>query len=404
LPKGVDDDPVFFSYEPAANLNSDENVIVIILDTLDVLLMRAVLERYPFISDYLDGFTLYENNTAEHFSTIPSTVSMITQHHVRDGMDGWEYREEAWVLPNFIDILRKNGYTSNLYLDQVSTFERFDLIRNRADNFVEADNLITNYQHVIPTNIRLSLGRMSPYFLKNTWLASITPSFGRTFFNLFTEDEPNNYIPIVGIESDIRFHRFIKQSEFSADNKQRVFIMMHFNSIHADGDINDPGSYGYHYNEEFDELWYGGDRWDVGRASFEKLYYYFNKLKEIGVYDNSTIIITGDHGRRGEIPETTALFIKPKSSTGVLVTDTTTELSHKYFPASILDFAGIPHSEFGISYFDIINGLVPVPPVRILYVLGGWTPGMARTHGSHGVWEVVGDANNVESWTFVPDD
>jgi len=177
---------------------------------------------------------------------------------------------------------------------------------------------------------------------------------------------------------------------------------MHFNSAHADGDINDPKSYGYHYDEVSGEIRQGGSRTDVIRASFEMLNLYFTMMKEAGVYDNSTIIITGDHGMRGDLPETTSLFIKPKGSTGALVTDTTTELSHAYFPASIIDAAGLSHAEFGISYFDIINGLTPAPPVRYMFVVGGWTAPMARILGDDGVWEIVGDANQMENWTFVP--
>jgi hypothetical protein len=238
--------------------------------------------------------------------------------------------------------------------------------------------------------------------LKNTWLGLLTPVFGRTFFSVVVDNYIVSYVPVVSIESDVKFYNFLRQSTFSADSEKDVFILMHLNSSHADGDINDPHSYGYHYDEASGEIRYGGSRWDVTRASFEKLNYYFNRMREIGVFDNSTIIITGDHGRRGDLPDLVSLFIKPKNSTGELITDSVTELSNKYFPASILDAAGVPHEDYGISYFDIINGLVPAPPVRTLYVVGAWTTPIARIRGGYGVWEVVGDASNLENWTFIP--
>jgi len=402
LPRGYDDDPVYFTYEPTANLSSEENIIVLILDSLDVVVLRYIFELYPHLQDYLYGFTLYENNTAEHFGTTQSIVSMITQHHVREGISGWHYMEEAWAFPNFLDILKENGYTINLYLDQIHVFEHHEQLRDRADNFAVTDTIYANNHHVIPMSARLALGRVSPYLLKNVWISSVPISFGRSFYYISVHDNIASYMPIVDIYSDMRFYDFLRLSEFSIDNEKKNFILIHFSSVHSDGDINDPWSTGYHFDEESGEIRQGGSRWDIGRASFEKLNLYFSKLKEIGAYDNSTIIIMGDHGRRYELPETTAIFIKPKGSTGPLVTDTTTELSHKYFPASILDIAGIPHHDFGISYFDIIKGLIPEPPARILYVVGAYTPHMARTHGDSGVWKVIGDANNIDNWTFIP--
>jgi hypothetical protein len=126
-------------------------------------------------------------------------------------------------------------------------------------------------------------------------------------------------------------------------------------------------------------------------------------MKEIGVYDNSTIIITGDHGLRETIPETTALFIKPKNSSGPLAVNNIPELSHLYFQSSILDAAGLPYDELGVSYFDIISDRVPTPPKRILFVAGihTATPN-ARIYGDYGIWEVAGDANDLDNWTFVP--
>ena len=401
LPEGFDDNPMYYSYEAAVTFNPDENIIVFVLDSLDVRVVRYTFDLYPHLTGYLDGFTLYENNTAEHFNTIPSMVSLITQHHIGYGMDDWVYREEAWEKHNFIDTLRENGFSTNLYLDQATTFERYDFIKHRTDNLKETDKLSINHRFFFPTILRLSLGRLSPYLLKNTLLAEITPSFGRNFYTAGADNEINSFIPFVGIESDIAFHRFLLQSEFSTGSEKSVFIMMHLNSVHADGDINDPRSYGYHYDEESGEIRHGGSRWDISRAGFEMLNLYFGKMKEIGIYDNSTIIITGDHGRRGDsLPETTALFIKPKNPAGALVTDTTTGLSHKYFAASIIDIAGLPHYEFGISYFDIINGLIPAPP-RFLFVTGLWAPEMARIQGGHGVWEVTGDANDFDNWTFI---
>jgi len=405
LPEGYEENPVYFTYDAAVNFNSDENIVVFVLDTLDVRVTTATFELFPHLWEYLDGFTMYENNTAEFFGTVPSMVSILTGHHPIPWQDGWPYIEQAWDRHIFIDTLRENGWRTNLYLDRNSNFNRYELISDRVDNTMMADNLGINLRPFLSITTRLSLGRFSPYLLKNTWLSSVTPDFGRFFFYIEVENEIAQFIPIVGIESDMRFHRFLRQSEFSADSNESVFTFIFLNSAHANGYIDDPTSHGYHYDEESGEIRQGGSRTDITRASFETLNLYFNKMKEIGVYDNSTIIVMGDHGLRDRMPETTSLFIKPKGSSGELTPDSVTELSHRYFQSSILEAAGLPHMELGISHFDVISGVVPAPPVRRLYVVGTRTAEpSARIYGDYGVWEVIGDANVLENWTFVPVD
>jgi len=403
LPKGYDEEPVYFTYEAAVNFNSDENIIVLVLDKLDTRVVDAVFEYSPHLWDYFDGFTYYRNNTAEYFDTVTSVTSMLTRQHISPTEGGRAYIDRAWQYHNFIDTLKEHGFISNLYIDRVCSFNRYELIKDRADNTMYADRLFFRPRPFLAISARFSLGRASPYLLKNTWLSPIFTGFAGQYFYFEVDNDIAQFIPIVDIHSDMKFHRFLRQAEFSSDNENSVFIFMHFNSAHGNGDIDDPNSNGYHYDEASGEIRQGGSQLDILRASFEKLELYFNGIKEIGVYDNSTIIIVGDHGVRKQIPETTALLVKPKDATGALKVDALTELSHLYFQSSILDAAGLPYEEFGVSYFDIINALAPVPPIRTLYVPGkhAATPN-ARIYGDFGIWEVAGDANERDSWSFIP--
>jgi len=405
LPEGYDQEPVYFTHNAAVNFNSDENIVVFVIDTFDVILVRHALELNPHLWEYFTGFTYYEDNTSEYFDTVASVTSMLTQHHILPWESGWTYIDRAWDRHTMIDTLRDNGYSTNLFLDRTCSFGKYENIRGRTDNTIVADRLNIHFRHFIPVTTRLSLGRLSPYFLKNTWLSTIGPDFSNAFFFLDAENDDSTFIPVVSRYSDMRFYRYIKEAEFSADRDENFFMFMHINGPHSYGDRNDPGSWGFHYDEVSGQMRYGGDMYDIIHACFEMLNLYFNKMKEIGVYDNSTIIILGDHGLRWRYPETTALLIKPKGSTGALTLDTTTSLSNKYFTSSILEAAGLPNGEFGVSHFDIIDGAAPASPKRIIYVKGlnSTTPN-GRVYGDYGVWEIVGDANAKESWTFVPRD
>jgi len=403
LPQGYDQEPVYFTQTAAVDFNSDENIIVFVIDTLDVNLVRQAFTDHPHLWGYLDGFTFYENNTSEYFDTTASTTSMLTQHHTLPWEWGWDYLRDAWDRHTLIDTLRENNFSTNLFIDRICTFYRYEFIRGRTDNTEIADKLRIDLRHFIPITTRLALGRMSPYLMKNTWISAISPTFSTAFYSLDVDDEDAIFVPAVTHDTEMRFHRFIKNTEFSANREESFFMFMHLNGPHSSGDRNDPSSWGYHYDSLSGDLKRGGDMIDIVHACFEVLEFYFNKMKEIGVYDNSTIIIVGDHGLRWWYPETTALLIKPKGSTGALEVDSVTPLSHLYFPASILDAAGIQRDHFNVSYFDLINELKHVPPKRVLYVKGTFnTTPNARVYGDYGIWEVVGDANEAENWTFVP--
>jgi len=384
LPKGFDEDnPGYVSYKATLSLNSEENILIFVLDKLDVKYMREALELFPHIYDQLDGFTFYENNMAEFFSTLPSMTSMMTQHYYREGQTIDEYWEEAWKQHSYIDTLRENGFTTNLYLDYLSTYGSLNNIRSKTDNLREIGGMWVQTTSVFSINIRLSMSRAAPYFLKNTFLENVTPDFGNEFFDFDIPDPRAFQPPIAGAFADIKFYEYILNNEFNSGNDKKVFTLMHMNGAH--GRINIPGI----------------------NLSVEILDTYFTKLKEIGVYDNCTIILLGDHGAGYEthgVPELTGLLIKPKGSRGVLKTDSIYELSNKYLGASVLEIAGITSGLPDITYFDILSGASP--QIRYLFNLSDWWASWAE-YGTearmvyYGTYEVRGDASDAGNWVYI---
>ena len=382
LPKGYEDeDNRYISNAGTLSLNKDENIIVLLLDRIDVLYIRDALDQLPHIRDYLDGFVFYENNMAEFYDTLPSVTSMLTQHYYEEGTTIHEYWDMAWGQYTVIDRLKDDGFTINLYLDYMSTYGNLDHIAGRADNINDHRGIVVNYRGFADSIIRLSLGRLSPYMVKNRILAYVTPDFGNTLFNVVNPDPSSVRLPVAGRDADNQFLEYITQNEMKADNRNKVFMFMHLNGAH------------------------GEDHIEPIYASMEILNAYFGKMKEIDVFDSSTIILIGDHGNRRHYPETVSLLIKEKNSTGDLIIDSETELSNRYFAASLLEIAGIPHGDLGLSYFDLLAG--ESPPVRRLNNLSGWmyswidhgTEGMMELYG---VYKVSGDANNDENWHYTP--
>jgi len=417
LPNGFDEDtPVFSSYEPLSSFSKDKNIIVFILDKLDGMYMRETLETYPHLNEALDGFTFYENNISEYWVTFPSITSMLTGHYYREGQTYNEYFNEAWSKRGFVDILRENNFTTNLYLDITTTYQYHGQLFDKADNMKRAEAGGLNIKGFIDTVPRLSMGRMAPYLLKNRILATVLPDFANNMIDIPYWIQPL----VVGNESDMKFYRYISDVDFNADSNKSVLNVMHMVCSHSSGSRTDRWGHGYHYDDETGIIDYGGNRIETTRACFELMLIYFEEMKKLGVYDNSTIILVADHGE-GFIYEgvpddsknveywalgtTSSLLIKPAGAKGALLRDDSSELSHKYFGASILQSAELPHDELGNSYFDFIRGRDPL--LRIKFGLEHWHTaweemGAEATLRYYGHYEVSGDARDPQNWNFIP--
>jgi len=396
LPAGIEAAPMYFSYESALNLSPDDNVVVFLFDRLDIGYMEETLEAHPELYEKLDGFTFYKNNLSEFGSTFPSVTTMLTQNYYTQGSTFEEYWAESWASHTMIDTLRENGFDTNLFLCKLSTFGSFEELEGKTSN-IKAGKIKLNINGMIEVVSKLSFGRLSPYIIKNYFLEGLNPSFGNKLFTMYSKDF-DNQPSAISVESDLFFYEYIKQNILTANSEKRIFNFIHMNASHT---VDDKAltEYGYSYNPESDTMSAGGNYVDAARACFEIADTYFEKMKQIEVYDKSTIIIVSDHGKLGT--GAAALLIKPKGASGRLKIDTKAELSNKYFGASILDATGLPHDELGVSYYDIIEG-VPAP-VRNFYLYTSWWNAQffAREIALKCTFEITGDANNLENWKIV---
>ena len=396
--------PGYLSYDKAFQLSSKKNICVFITDTLDVKYMTETLEKYPELNEQLDGFKFYKNNVSTHCFTFPSITQMITGEIFNNRDSVPDYLEKAWAGRNIIDILRENGYNTTLLLGKLSTFRRFSHLNNRADNLTALKESDVRIKHpeIVKTTLNISFGRAAPSFFKDIFFTRFDAGFSNEFF-----EWPDDVLtPAINNSADINYYNRLKTTGLYIQDERNTFTVAHLNCAH-DG--------GYRYNQETDtvEFYKGGDSI---RGCFAILNEYFTQMKKLDVYDNSTIIIVADHGSRplrlqemdltGEI--TSTLMIKPENARGNLKTDTSSELSHVNFRSGILQIAGLPREDFGLSYFDIIDGQLP----QTRELSSGYKFGVINKNGKYritgdpndlrliGKYEIKGDANDFSNWTF----
>ena len=144
------------------------------------------------------------------------------------------------------------------------------------------------------------------------------------------------------------------------------------------------------------------------RGSWQMMIELFDKMKKKGVYDNTTIIVVADHGHppaeielygedRLNSPNVSALFVKPENAAREpLKIDSEAELSNEYFPASVIEYAGLPHDDFGYSYNDVMN--MDKYPDRFFHVYFFHS---SRELDNYMTYQVNGDALDLDNWKIV---
>lgn len=404
----------YLSMEDTMHLSSDNNVVVFLTDRLDAHWMEMTLDRYPDLNDELEGFTFYSNNVGRFTNTFPSVCNMLTNCEYA-GEDWSDYFARAWrgdseTLPKR---LHDNGYKVNLLIDNLTTYSGFDDIRDVCDNVHSSVNFVDfNYfgsGGILRTMGKFSLGKLSPYLLKNIFLDGMTSDFSSRFYAVTGEDVAN-FKGSVGSETDMEFCNYIRTHQMKADSNKKTFSFIHLNFAHD-------------YSEDLAALDpdYDGtiDREKNILGGFRLLEMYLDKMKEAGVYDNSTIIFIGDHGRPpaeieyaeeeewktmlldGEIR--TSILVKPAGAErDPLIIDHDTELSSAVFAPTVLEYAGVDKSGFGFEGFvgKSISDVKAMdnPPARDLHVYCWAGIGNIKDVQKY---EVTGDASDFDNWKII---
>jgi hypothetical protein len=391
-------EPYYLSYEKSFELSHNRNVIVFVMDTLDVRIMDDLLRDVPEIAEQLDGFTYYRNNVSEFMDTIPSVINMLTDAE-RRAVDNYTSKQ-AWENRIFIDDLKDDGFLSKLILDN-STFSNFGEIYERADNIRTADSsyMKIRYDVILNRTFEFSFSRLLPKSVSLT--NRIDDGFGNAFIEWGIEDSYDMVSPRIEKDSDVKLFNNLREIGLSAPHSENVFAFKHLCAAHSGG---------YFYNEQEDILEFCEKapsyetRVISGRAGFVILREYFRQMKELGIYDDSAIIIIADHGIRDLIieanvrtpifplttPVTSALLIKQPNSHGEIVIDSDSQLSHKNFAATVLQLSLLCHEEYGMSYFDIIES----GGAQIRY----WRETSIAKNGV--LYVIDGDANDLDNWVL----
>ena len=180
--------------------------------------------------------------------------------------------------------LKENGYSINLYTKEYYAYENASVMGDYVDNVTSVSGYYVKEPILLAFDMmRLSCSGYLPFIAKGAMGYMSTPEFNaHTVYEL---EGKNGQKDIVPYDSDLKVvYDRIDEAEFSTIEQQGKFTFIHLDGCHT------PIAY--------DENWESGIVYDSDVAiklNFTIIYKYIEEMKRLGVYDDATIVITGDH-------------------------------------------------------------------------------------------------------------
>lgn len=312
----------------------DDNIIVLVVDALDEQYIDYAMHEIPDCNDVFDGFEFYDNFTSEYQCTglsFPCSMILGKQYHNEKSMDEWINENAEDRL--YFDALSDNGYETSIYTEDTSNFPK--RIRDIAVNFKNIKKRFYNTRTCFAVLYRSAGCVYFPDIVKPyIWLDD------EKIAGTATTDD--SYTPYKDKNSNFK-EGLTRGLTVKSESKQ--YKMIHLRGVHEP----------FYNDENGDEC---PEHWDwkvTTKGCVKVLGEYFDRLREAGVYDNSVIIVTGDHGyhhTRGVLSNP-AFLIKYKNAHGDIRVNSN-EAGLGNFCATIADLCGDKDpSLYGQSIRDI---------------------------------------------------
>ncbi|HAM16866.1 MAG TPA: hypothetical protein DCP91_13640, partial [Eggerthellaceae bacterium] len=353
-------------------VNPNHNVIVFILDTYDTAYLSRVLDMNPNLLQDLTGFTNYENATSAMIPTRFAIPEMLTGQMPSFDEPFSVYTRNRYSRGTYLQQIYDANYSIGLYTDslRISSLPANEqlAVTGKTVNMHDLPNSMMDFGGTLYSLYQMGQYRDVLWPLKWAFWY-YTDQINQTMVSANEDTAPDETVYVM---DDIRYYNRLRDFGLSLEpgGYDGAFRFIHLLGSH----------YPFNYDEEVNDL--GQDNSNVFKQSqgvIRIVSEYVNQLKELGVYENTTIIITADHGywtitlEPIEETSTPIMFVKPEQSAEEDAQPIKVDekpVSHLDLQATVLDAMGLDYSEYtqreqwaGYSMFG------PIDPDRKRYYL-----------------------------------
>ncbi len=310
------------------NVAKNNNIIIIVLDGVGNQTFENYCDNYPELASCVKDFTYYNNYDSLYMPTMPSVTHILTGYTPNSEINRYQWSTEAWEsekCKNFFDTIHAYNYKFNIYIgSQGYVFCNVNALYGKIDNIKKADAK-TNYKLMVPMMVKYSMYRYAPYALKERF--EVNPEFYRGCVEYSINDRC--------IDNNEEFYLKLAESKLQLNaDLDNAIIIEHINGMHRHSDEN-----------------LSNDEYFI--SSMKVVDEYISQLKELGKYDDSTIIICSDHGSHTDDMDRQGIFlIKSKGENHKTIKINSAPICSDDFQATIIDIIGCDYSKFGTRITD----------------------------------------------------
>lgn len=322
-------------------LASDNNIIVFLVDTWGSYQFEKALAENPSLADGFNDFTYYDNADSSYFRTFPSMTHMLTgvDMNMDDSFTG--YLKDAWNNQNAIDYyndVHNAGY--NFYVYSIGGKSVFGNAKNMVGLIDNAKKVTLGNDKKAAINrmAKISFYKYVPYIVKPRFEVY---SYLFSSITYFTDS-------VACTCGNASYYDGIKYTGLSINNDvKNAVIVQHIDGTHKP----------YETSSECNTDYYNATLQTTQEGIVCELNYYIDRLKEMGLYDDTTIIITADHSSwttdtEADDPQI-VYFVKKAGESHATMEYNHAPISHDDFRATVLDIIGVNYEKYGRSIFDI---------------------------------------------------
>ena len=271
-----DSDGHSFTRKGEFELSDGRNVVVFLMDAADGEYVHQMLDEYPELNEQLNGWTYYPNATSKYSRTFPALTYMLSGGMSHLDVPVKEYVDTSFDNSDFLQNMYDAGTDIRIFtMDRAYVSTGADgMIRNarKDSNRISDLNLIGLEKGLA----RISLFKCLPYAAKKLVTYDVAVLNITAFRDRFyTWHDPTVY-------NDFAGRNVMK----TTGDYQKAFRLYHLWSAHRAAGWNDRLVVTGQEVPSYVRL----------KGSFLLLETYCDEMKKLGVYDDSLIIVTADHG------------------------------------------------------------------------------------------------------------
>jgi hypothetical protein len=327
------------SNETEFHFSGDRNIVLLVLDAFNTDSFMEVIQSDRRYMDMLQGFTYFPDSVGGFAHTYPAIPLMLTGKYYDNSLPRDKFAKQVFSSGSLPQILINEGY--HVYLPPVTNMYLFDAI---ASNIVRKKRMISLKLLEDPYLLRLTMFRFSPHYIKKV----IYPRLQRQAAMVSIDNASDGH-------HDLSFIMRMQQ------HSKLVLTQPAFKYYHLGG-LHEP----YVLNEDLELARLPNNRSGQqiqARALMKIVGRFLASLKELGIYDETLILIVGDHGKGNpEMPHQVAgdnmaylaplVLAKPYSTTGKLrISKAPVALMD--MPKTVLQQLKLDYDVPGISIFSL---------------------------------------------------